>query len=387
MLRVAFLTNCIPPYHKPVLDALARHYGPDHFRILLSTPMESNRSWSLEWEGLDVLVQKTLTVRGRWKHPRGFRESNEVHFPLDTISQLRRFSPDVVISTEMGFRSLSALIFTKLRRHRSLILWTEVNESTEYGRGWTRGIARKILARNCDGFLALGDAGVAYVQSLGAPSERIFKLLYTTDVSRFSAGVPERENERRLVYVGQLIERKGLLQFTAALGKWAEQHPERDVELVFAGDGPLRETLQTSPVPPNLRLQFLGNVSYQDLPRVYAQAGVLAFPTLADTWGVVVNEALAAGLPVLGSVHSQAVKELVTHGKNGWTFSAGKSEEMDAAIHECLTTPLSTLQTMRENARKTAMELPPACVAGMIQTAIESCLENSGQTQICKAMV
>lgn len=349
--------------------------------------MESNRSWSLEWDGLDVLVQKTVTVKGRWKHPRGFRESTEVHFPLDTISQLRRFSPDVVISTEMGFRSLSALLFTKLRRHCSLILWTEVNESTEHGRGRARGIVRKILARHCDGFLALGDAGVEYVHSLGAPSERIFKLLYTTDVSRFGAYGAERESQRRLLYVGQLIERKGLLQFTAALGKWAEEHPDRNVELVFAGDGPLRERLQSSPVPSNLRLQFLGNVSYHDLPRVYAQAGVLALPTLADTWGVVVNEAMAAGLPVLGSVHSQAVKELVTHGKDGWTFSAGNPDEMDGAINECLTTPLPVLRQMRQKARQTAMKLPPACVAGMIQAAIESCLENSAEAQICKAAV
>jgi hypothetical protein len=349
--------------------------------------MESNRSWSLEWDGLDVLVQKTLTLKGRWKHPRGFRESTEVHFPLDTLSQLRRFAPDVVISTEMGFRSLSALFFTKLRRRCRLILWTEVNESTEHGRGRARGVIRKILAKHCDGFLALGDAGVAYVRSLGAPRERIFRLLYTTEVSRFGAAAAEKQNERRLLCAGQLIERKGLLQFLAALGKWAERHTEQNVELVFAGDGPLREKLETSPVPPNLRLQFLGDVSYRDLPRVYSQAGILAFPTLADTWGVVVNEAMAAGLPVLGSVHSQAVKELVTHGKNGWTFSAGNPLETAAAIHECLTTPLDMLQQMREDARRAAVELTPVRVAGMIQVAIESCLEDSGVTEVCKAVV
>ena len=50
------------------------------------------------------------------------------------------------------------------------------------------------------------------------------------------------------------------------------------------------------------------------------KVGVLVFPTLADEWGLVVNEALAAGVPVLGSLYSQAVEELVRDGENGWTF-------------------------------------------------------------------
>ncbi|HSU58161.1 MAG TPA: glycosyltransferase family 4 protein [Bryobacteraceae bacterium] len=359
-----------------MLDALAEHYGHDNFRVLLSTPMESNRPWALEWEGLDVVVQKTLTLKGRWKHPRGFSETTDVHFPLDTVSQLRKFFPDIIISTEMGLRSVLALASAKLRRS-SLILWTEVNELTEHGRGRTRGIIRKILARHAQGFLALGTGGVDYMAGLGAPPEKIFKLLYTTDVRRFAAESGKRENPIRLLYVGQLIERKGLLQFASALGEWAERHPEQKVALTFAGDGPLREKLQMNSGPPNLAVEFLGNLSYAHLPSVYAKAGVLVFPTLADTWGVVVNEAMAAGLPVLGSVYSQAVQELVIHGRNGWTFRPDKPEEMYGVIHECLTTPLETLDRMRDSARKTALELTPARVAGIIQGAVTSCLDKS----------
>ncbi len=381
MPRVAFLTNCIPPYHKPVLDALASRYGPGNFRVLLSTPMESNRPWALEWEGLNVVVQKTITVKGRWRHPRGFSETTEVHFPLDTLSQLRSFHPDAVISAEMGLRSILALASAKLRGSR-LILWTEVNESTEHGRGRARGIVRKILAKHADAFLALGTAGVDYVGSLGARPEKIFKLLYTTDVSRFEAASAERKNPKRLLYVGQLIERKGLLQFISALVKWVEGHPERKVELALAGDGPLRTKLQETSVPSNLQLEFLGNVSYSHLPNVYATASVLAFPTLADTWGVAVNEAMAAGRPVLGSVYSQAVEELVVNGRNGWTFRPDNPREMYEAIHQCLTASPETLNRMGEDARRAALEITPARVAGIIQAAITNCLEDSGRRDL-----
>ena len=387
MPRIAFLTNCIPPYHKPVLDALATRYGRDNFRVLLSTPMESNRAWGLEWEGLDVVVQRTVTVGGHWRHPRGFSESTEVHFPLDTLSQLSRFSPDVVISTELGFRSLLAVGYTKLRSRSKAILWTEVNASTEHGRGMLRGIVRKLLAGQADGFLALGEDGMRYMRSLGAPAQKLFKLAYTADVSRFKATSVERKNERRLLYVGQLIERKGLLPFTAALKRWAEENSEQEIDLTFAGDGPLRQVLQAEAGPRNLRLEFLGNVMYQDLPQVYAKAGVLVFPTLADTWGVVVNEAMAAGLPVLGSIHSQAVRELVIDGKNGWTFRTDCPDEMYQVIDRCLTSSAQTLQAFGMEACKTAMDLPPARIANMIHAAIESCFaagpEGSAEREVC----
>lgn len=374
MPRVAFLTNCLPPYHKPVLDALTKRWGHGNFRILLSTAMESNRAWELEWDGLNVVVQKTVTAKGCWRHTRGFSENTEVHFPIDTIAQLRAFSPDVVISNEMGFRSIGAVAYTKLRRRASAILWTEVNASTECGRGIARGVVRRILARHVDAFLALGESGVRYIESLGCAPEKIFRFAYTADVNRFaSASVPEVKHPR-LLYVGQLIERKGLLQFVSALGKWAHQHPNRKVELLLAGDGPLRARLESSRVPPNLHLEFLGNVRYEQLPQVYARAGVLAFPTLADTWGVVVNEAMASGLPVLGSAYSQAVAQMVTDGESGWIFRPDRPNEMDSAIHRCLTARVETLDAMRREAHSAAMKLSPSYVANLIEKAVAYCM-------------
>lgn len=386
MPRIAFLTNCVAPYHKPVFDLLASRYGRENFRILLSTPMESNRSWPLEWDGLDVVVQKTATLKGRWRHPRGFRESTQVHFPLDTLSQLRRFSPDVVISIELGFRSLSAVAFTKIQRGSRTILWTEVNESTEQGRGLARKVLRRWLVRHAHAFLALGQGGMRYIESLGAPPRKVFELLYTTDVNRF-ARRQSSAIEKSLLYVGQLIERKGLLPFTAALKRWAEENPSREIELVFAGSGPLRQALQAQAIPPNLHFDFLGDVSYSDLPGVYANAGVLVFPTLADTWGVVVNEAMAAGLPVLGSIHSQAVQKLVIDGRSGWTFQADKTDEIYQAIQRCLCTPPETLRAMRNAARQAALDLTPDRVANMIYEAIEYCLESPGRQTTVKREV
>jgi hypothetical protein len=377
MARLVFLTNFIPPYIKPVLETLARRHG--QLRVLLSTPMEANRSWQLDWGGLDVVVQKTVTIAGKWRHPRGFSEATEVHFPYDTVAQLKKYSPEAVISTEMGFRTIAAILYTKLHHQAKVIVWTEVNESTEHGRGTTRKLIRRWIAKQAHGFLALGTNGARYVENLGVDRKRIFKLLYATDVKRFEAAKPERgaDTAKRLLYVGQIIERKGLTQFLAALSRWAENHSEESVELLIAGNGPLWLALEAIKLPDNLRCSFLGNVSYEELPALYARAGIFIFPTLADTWGVVVNEAMAAGLPVLGSVYSQAVQEMVADGVSGWTFRPDYGNEMYGAIERAMSSSAAALDRMRRCARDKALELTPEHIADLIEAAIRACLEGS----------
>ena len=139
---------------------------------------------------------------------------------------------------------------------------------------------------------------------------------------------------------------------------------------MLAGDGPLRDQLERTSVPPNLNLAFQGNVPYRELPKLYAQAGKFVFPTLAVTWGVVVNEALASGLPVLGSVRSQAVEELIEDGRNGWLFQPDKVEQMYNAIDQSLNTSITALNTMRRHARATAIQLSPDYVADRVDAVV-----------------
>ncbi len=371
-LRVAFLNNLIPPYHKPVLDLLAQRYAA--FRVLLSTPMEANRPWKLDWEGLDIVVQKTCTITSRWRHPRGFSDRLFVHIPMDTLQQLGRFSPDVVISTEMGARTLLAVLYRKLNPATRLIIWAEGAESTERARGLARHMVRQALVRNADAFLAVGSSAVKYLEHIGAPAAQIFQIAYTTDNARFAATSLARppKQAKRLLFCGQFVERKGLLPFLHVLSRWANDHPQRSIEFTLVGDGPLRHQLLHLSVPPNLKLEFPGSFQYHDLPQVYSSAGVFVLPTLADTWAVVVNEALLSGLPVLGSVYAQAVEELVKDGYNGWTFSPDNAEDTYRAIDRMMNTSSPDLERMRAQARATASQLTPEVVAALIGAAIDS---------------
>ncbi|MDQ3640831.1 MAG: glycosyltransferase family 4 protein [Actinomycetota bacterium] len=344
----------------------------DDLRILISTEMEHNRAWPVQWGQLNVRVQRSFTIQRPWRHPHGFSEPVFIHVPYDTPWLLWRNRPDAVISTELGPRSLLAVLYGKLDRMCRVIVWVNVSEHTEKARGRLRPLLRRWLLRHSDAVLVGGESGARYLERFGVSPETVIRAPYT--VVRPLEPPPARaagDGTARLLYVGQLIERKGLLPFLDVLADWGRDHPDRDMQLRLAGDGPLRERLERAVMPPNVTLRFLGNVAYQDLPGLYAQADIFSFPSLADEWGVVVNEALAAGLPVLGSVYSQAVEELVEEGRTGWCFRPDEPDEAYAALDRALHTPPGELARMGAAGWVAVARLAPDVVADRIVEVVK----------------
>jgi glycosyltransferase involved in cell wall biosynthesis len=167
------------------------------------------------------------------------------------------------------------------------------------------------------------------------------------------------------------------VSFLQALTSWATVYPEHPIEFTIVGSGPERSRLAEMPMRPNVKLIFIGNLQYNELPEIYADSGILVLPTLADTWAVAVNEALASGLPVLGSVYSQAVEEMVQDGSNGWTFRADQPEEMFQALDRALKTSVSDLNVMRQHARARALAVTPEAAAAAFDDALHAVLEEA----------
>jgi glycosyltransferase involved in cell wall biosynthesis len=369
MPRVAVLVNVVPPYRVSLLEELGSRVG--ELRVFVSATSEPNRSWAVNWGGLDVVVQRSLMVGKEWRSG-AFRDTGYVHLPIDTISQLWRYKPDVIIAGELGLRSGLAAVYAALRRDARLILWATVSQLTERHRGRLRQWIRPGLLGRADAVLVNGASGARYVRSLGVPQAKITHIPYTVDVAQFACTHQHRPagRTRRLLYVGLLVERKGVGDFLAALARWGGSHPSDSVELLLAGDGGERARLEQMPMPPNTRVVFLGNVPYEQLPQLYREADAFVLPTLEDEWGVVVNEAMAASLPVLGSVHSQAVEELVEDGGTGWTFSPDVAGSVDAALARVLACPTAELRRLGDAARQRAQCLTPAAVADRISEVV-----------------
>jgi glycosyltransferase involved in cell wall biosynthesis len=376
-VRAVLLTGYIPPHLLPFYTELATRI--DQLVILVSTAMESQRSWRPDFGELDVRRQRTWSLR-RWRsHPIGTGENIEVHFPYDTVSQLRRLSPDVIIASQFGMRSLMSAAYTRLFRRVPLVISVNLSQHTEQGRGWRRAMLRRWLVKQADALTVNGESGRRYLESIGADAVAIHIVPYTHVQGVFEDLPRQRHGAaaHRMIFAGRLIDLKGLMPYLEALARCAARRPQQQIEFQLAGSGPLREKLQAFQGPANLQVKLLGELSFPQLASAYGQAGIAVLPTLTDEWGMTVNEAMLAGLPVLGSLYSQAVEELVDEGTTGWAFRTDHTTEIEDAIEAALDTPEEQLNHMRQLARARVADITPKSAASRMVAAIKAAIESS----------
>ncbi len=363
--RVVVLTHYLPPY----IARVHYHAAPRvrDLKILLSIDQEPNRQFGNTWDGLDVRVQKSVMLRRPWKHRAGFQDELYVHFPYDTIGQLRRANPDIVLSYELGFRSLASALYCRLYRKR-LALCVCVSEHTERGRGPARHLLRRCLLRAADAVTFNGPSCRRYLERFGVPASKLFHLPYSvSDLVRYRGRVERgADANHRLVYIGQLNERKGVLPMVEAISGYCRSRPDRTIELDLIGSGHLEQALRELDLPSNLRLSLQGYIANDQLGDVLGRYGVLIFPTLADEWGLVVNEALQAGMPVLGSEYAQACTTLIQEGENGWLYRPDAPRQLHQKLDAMLATPHSRMLQMRQAAQKSVASITPENVADQL---------------------
>lgn len=371
---VVLLVNYVRLPDLPIYTEISRRVRK--FTVLVNEGVDPQLKEAPSFGELHVATQRTWTLKRTWKHQAGFSDGLDIHIPLDTHQQLAALAPDVVVSKELGFRSLSAARFAG-RKGLPLVLWTNLSEHTEKGRGRLRGMLRRWLIGKAHAITANGSSGLRYLQSLGVPLEKLHVVPYAGFQAAEGDKTTERDGKsgdpsrpKRLLHVGKMIDRKGLLPWTQVLTRWCKDHLEQQVEFHFVGNGPVQEGLQSLELPSNLTFVFHGAKDYAEVRSHYAACDVFVFPTLADEWGLVVNEAMAAGLPVLGSVYAQAVLELVEEDQTGWRFEPDDDEHIYRAISNALLTPDAKLAELRDIARRRVAHLTPAYSANCLIAAV-----------------
>jgi glycosyltransferase involved in cell wall biosynthesis len=161
---------------------------------------------------------------------------------------------------------------------------------------WRR-VAKRLLyrwaLRRATGFLAAGIRSRAYLLDLGIPAESIAIVPHTIDVTRFAAHGRRAAPDdcTTVAFVGRLLEHKRVADLIDAVAALRDG----PVRLVVIGDGPERAMLTQRAREAGIACEFAGFVNQQQLPAMLARVDVLSLPSIDDTWGLVVNEALAAG--------------------------------------------------------------------------------------------
>ena len=161
-------------------------------------------------------------------------------------------------------------------------------------------------------------------------SEGVAALCGTAADLRHAHGLPRPF----LLVVARFIPKKNLATLLEGFDLFRRTAEGSGLDLVLLGDGPLRPELEQQVARLGLagRVHFPGFAQYDALPAWYAMASALVLPSTVEQWGLVVNEAMAAGLPVLVSQHCGCAEVLVEDGRNGWSFDPVEP----AAIARCL---------------------------------------------------
>jgi len=215
-----------------------------------------------------------------------------------------------------------------------------------------------------------------YLESLGVPEEKLHHLPYCIDpevVDHEHREVSPTDKPRTLLYSGGIIPRKGVGEFTDALKIWCRANPEREVVLQLAGagsDAAKIVEMQTE----NLKIEWLGDLDHATLRQATRDADICVNPTFADEWGLVPIEALASGIPVLGSSYAQSVETIVKDGHNGWTFFTDDEESVAKAIEAAMACSNEQLAEMQDACRQSVAHINPeataACFANVIRHAL-----------------
>jgi glycosyltransferase involved in cell wall biosynthesis len=331
--KVMLITNIISPYRTPLFNIIFKKRN-FNFKVVILAEKERNREWEIHKNKIKFDYQ----VLSGW-HLFFFREKREIaiHINKGVFKMLFEQRPDVIITS--GYDSLAywqAFLYCKIFK-KKYILWNETTLLSVGSIRGLRGLLKKIIIKGTDKYIVSGVKAKEYLKHLGAKCGDILTSIDTVDMEYFRKEVLEYQHNKDFFYkkekypkiiilfVGQLIKRKGISQVLKALNILGDP----DIGFIIVGNGPEERNLKAFCAEKKLQNIFFEGFQQQEkLFEYYALADVFILPSFEEVWGLVVNEALASGLYVLSSKYAGASYDLIKEGWNGEVFNPDNVEEI-----------------------------------------------------------
>jgi glycosyltransferase involved in cell wall biosynthesis len=378
--RVAIVVGVPTPYRDHLFERLARSADYD-IQALYCRDHQPSQGWRL---GAPLYPARCL----RNLAPAGWHERLLIGGINPGVRRgLRAFRPDAVIV--YGYNALTTLLAVHWasKRRIPVLMRSDSNVLEEDGKpplvlAFKRLFLRWLTSR-VYGFLSVGTTNSQYWLHYGANPKRIFLARYAVDneyFSRQAARYRARREQIRdengwrqrylLLYVGRLVPVKGVEVLIDAVRRICKVRA--DIGLLIVGEGPERRALEKR--ARNLpQVFFLGFRDWNQLPKFYAAADLFVLPSVREPWGLVVNEAMASGLPVIATRKVGAAQDLIIEGQNGYLVPASDAEAMASAIDRACQSE-ERLRTLGEGARPVIASWNyDATLSGFYQ-ALASCL-------------
>ena len=310
--KLAFIQPILAPYRRPLFEKLHMCDGIELKVFTLSRGFLHRKSWDVrEDEKFNIEVIDNIKIKQKVRITGDRVETGVRVLPVKLLNSLIKFKPDVIIctnTTEYIF-SFAYKLFKKVR----VGCWVEDTAFIASKKSKLKQLVRGFLFRRMDFWLVNGVASKDYLVSIGVNEESITAAWCSVDNSLYFATTKSSSyrDRKRWISVGALNQRKG---HDLLINAWGEQTPEfhANNELFIVGDGPDKDSLMNLANQLGLEnVTFTGYKAPDEIPQIYNQSDVFVFPTTMDIWGLVVNEAMASGLPIVCSQYAGCHPDLV----------------------------------------------------------------------------
>lgn len=390
--------------------------GPYHSARLLAAGREL-RITAVEYSNVDpVYAWDEVTAPGNFERVMLFRNAPVEEQSGQAVTArvraiLSELRPEVVAIPGWSDRCALAALAWCIEKGIPAVVMSETTP-WDHERKWWKEAVKRQLIKCFAAALVGGRSHAQYLRTLGMTAGRIFLGYDAVDNAHFSnradavcgaAASPERASVRAqhglplnyFLASARFIEKKNLRRLIEAFARYrqlASQTPLNPSErrsaaestpaaappavwdLVLLGDGPLRAELELQIADLGLQGSALlpGFKQYPNLPVYYGLARVFIHASTTEEWGLVVNEAMASGLPVLVSHRCGCAAELVQEGRNGFTFDPGDVEQLAQLMQGMAKTPPQQFSAMGAASRDIVAQWGPERFAQGLRLAIEA---------------
>ena len=379
--RLVILSEIIAPYRIPVFNSLAQHEDIDLHVIFLAENDPALRDWLVYKDEIHFSYQVLPSWRQR------FGEHNLL-MNRGLKAALQQAAPDIILCGGYNYLASWQSVRWAGRNRVPFILWVESTGRDFRSRNRAVEFLKGKFLRRCSAFVVPGKSSFQYVKSYGACAEKIFVAPNAVDSELFARKAAAVRQEaamqrhalhlppRFFLFVGRLVPKKGVFDLLEAYGKLAPEL-RAAIGLVLVGEGSAHAELvrRATRIEPG-QVQCTGFVHREQLASYYALAEVFVFPSHTDPWGLVMNEAMACGLPVISSDAAGCTQDLVEDNRNGRVVRRGDVAQLASAMEELGRDP-ALRERMGNHSRGHILRYSPeACADGIAEAAL--CLGKQG---------
>jgi len=366
LTKIALITNIYAPYRAPTWAAVAHNVGELH--VILLSANEENRLWNQETES-KLYKTHILDSKGKFnvKYETGLYWGGGIRKLLKTIK------PDFIVSAGYSLPPFIEAIFWAKYNKVPLVQWYESHNKSSRHTKWPLSSIRSLLLKQANGWSAASSLTEKYLMSMGIPQERIIVTPNSIDIATIEKHVKIRQTNSRtqkakFLFVGRFVSLKRIDLLIRAFKKLETS----SAELRLVGYGPDESKLRT--LARNTQNIFFcdATVSLEETCKHYEWADILVLPSLREVWGLVINEALAAGCYVLASSLAGATTDLIEKAPIdvGIPFDPNDGENALKLLFEKTIQDIQQIRDRRTQISEWGNEFSPTRTANALLSAI-----------------